>query len=316
MPIDKRLPKFFPPVGIPGLTKPTLAERWALLQHFGVSSVFGVYSIPEAHIGYGLEQDPLFSAIEGIATERANAAAQIVVQGTLAYAHVEEFPYAVERYIPIDIYSEGQEPSDVGEVVVSLNNLFRQLGFNVVTHPNIAISSTHSRAVIQTRRMTPEELQKLEGLYSKALEHLDTKKDHNSADQGTSDDLENQKTLEEIIKLQVEVRKIETVDTKLAQAQIKQAEEETKKAIAERVSAATDAFNKLASALLKISVAVTLLIGGISLASTPPDGREPAPHATTQVKKADKTSNIKRLGDFLEKLAAQEEAAKKLAGGE
>jgi hypothetical protein len=75
-----------------------------------------------------------------------------------------------------------------------------------------------------------------------------------------------------------------------------------------------DAFNKLASALLKVAVGISVVIGTISLASRPSD--TPEPHKIIHVKKTSKANNLKRLAEFLEKLQEQEEAAEKKAGPE
>jgi hypothetical protein len=79
------------------------------------------------------------------------------------------------------------------EVAQCFNVLFGELGFNVISHPNIVISSTHVRAAIQTRAMTAHELQALENLMSTAFQHMDGTRATNDGTEGISDNFELQK---------------------------------------------------------------------------------------------------------------------------
>src|SRR5580704_26372 len=80
-------------------------------------------------------QNPLFEGFENRERERASASARIVTQGSMAYLHADEFSYPVERFIPIDIYSEDWEPHEVIDVATALNALLVALGFGVLAYP-------------------------------------------------------------------------------------------------------------------------------------------------------------------------------------
>ena len=156
MPTKKR------PLGVPFSVQPGITD--VLLEDFQPGFSFAQFDPKTGKfrwLGQGRivhqrpTDDPVLAAIERITAERAKASAQIVVQGTMAYAHTKDFSYAVERCIPVDFYSEAED-AQISEVVESFNNLFQALGFAVITHPDIAHSSVHRRSVVQTRPMTAE----------------------------------------------------------------------------------------------------------------------------------------------------------------
>src|SRR5690349_18188859 len=70
--------------------------------------IFQLVDVPplEQLLGVRKRHDPLLEAIVGRARERAITSAQLVTLGTLSYVHADDFPYQIERYIPIDIYLE------------------------------------------------------------------------------------------------------------------------------------------------------------------------------------------------------------------
>ena len=117
-----------------------------------------------------MRYDPLLAAIERRTEERADAAAQVVVQGSLAYFSAKDFPLSIERHIPVDIYSKGDGAEAAFEALKIVVNV---AGLNLIRHPVTVKGSTHIRATIETPPATPEEARELEASFVAVFENTD-----------------------------------------------------------------------------------------------------------------------------------------------
>jgi hypothetical protein len=104
--------------------------------------------------GYALTEEPgLFSAVEenlnvalGLARESVRSAAeQIVVQSTIVYLNSEAVDFAVERYIPVDLYFDDWNPNRFRRVNRALDLRCKSIGLEYIQYPGVARSSTHGR---------------------------------------------------------------------------------------------------------------------------------------------------------------------------
>ena len=283
-------------------------------------TIFG-HTIGDEELAYAMGQfaarhDPLFSAIASRTLERDRASSRTVVQGSLAYASADEFPSMVERFIPVDIYSEDGDPESAVTVARAIIKLTRALRFGFVLHPGIARSSTHLRGAIQTAPMTAEQLKETEENLAVVLLGLDSA---NASD--TEDPASLKRENEALIKLleaQLAKPKPEA-DDKQKEADLSKTKAETGKIWAETFSVAMEAVQKLSKAMLTASLGVSIIIGttALSSSSSEPKGQAPEPgKKEIRATKTDKKTNLARLAEFLTKLAEQEEAAAKLSGGE
>lgn len=234
------------------------------------------------------------------------AMGETVIQGSLAYLHPDALPTRVKRFIPVDIYTDSPgRTKDLDEAVAYLRILFRVLGFRLAVHPGVALSSVHRRAAIETAPVTAEELTLVEGHLAAFLKNFEKISEVGEADkESRADDLELRKTIAELLKLQAETEK--------TRAETEKIQAEKAKIRAERVSAVVEAFNKLGSALLKIAAGVSIVIGTTVVASS--KAETPGQGHVIQVQRTTKKDNIRRLGEFLEKLGAQATEGEKTAG--
>lgn len=284
-----------------GRRQASLAERLGLAPYLKRSEdILGIYNIdPMERVwveGSSYRPDPLWGAIESRALERARTSAELVTQGTLAYVHADAVPYRVERYIPIDIYLEETDVAALIELDGAVRDLFETLGFEYITYPAVAISSTHGRGALKTSPMTPSELKKTESGIAKGLRHLNG---NNKGGDSAKDDVG---ALLEVAKLQAELN--------LANQEIERSKAETKKANAEREAAVMDKRDKIASLLLKGVGVVALTIGTWVATGSGQTGNAPVdPPAKVgraiNSQKTDKASHLKQFGEFLKKLAEQ-----------
>jgi hypothetical protein len=285
--------------------RPTLAERLWYRQHFGFQDVIEVFDIDPARsweraVHEQLAEDPLWGAIESRARERAIAAAQLVTQGTLAYAHAEDAAFRVERYIPVDIYIGKTDVESLREVTAAIAELFAALGFEYISYPAVALSSAHGRGSLKTRPITIDELNKTEGLIASGLDFNGHSVEQSAPTENSN--VEKLKSLLELKKLQTEID--------LAGQEIKKSKAETEKADAERDAAVMDKRNKFASLLLKIAtagVAISVGIGTFYMESNPPQ-EQAKPVVTVQTHSVERSSHLKDFGKFVTKLAEQAEA--------
>lgn len=247
-------------------------------------------------------RDPLSGIFGNVALERADTNAQLVTQGTLAYVHADEVPYRVERYIPVDIYLEETDLPTLVGLRDAVRDLFETLGFEYVSYPGIAMSSTHTRGVVKTGPMTSKKLERADGLIAAGLDHLNGKNGKGKASVGQ--DIKAKKALLELANLQAQ--------TRLAEQEIDRSKAETEKFNAERAAAVMAKRSKLASLLLNVVGSVAITIGTVILTFSGPSNQPKTPVVPPKVGQVITTQRVRRathivqLGNFFEKLAAPE----------
>ncbi len=254
------------------------------------------------------EREPaaLSRTLDEISTEWSVNAAQLVLQGSMAYASAEQFPQRVKRFIPVDLYSPEWSPTDTASVSLALQDFVESLGFKYVSHPSVLRSSTHARGAIETRPMTVDELRQTELLLHTALGALNSSQSQAVVVKADElKELEAQKAIAEIQKLQAETMKAHAEAGKNV-AETEKIHAETRKVKAETVSASVEALGKLGTAILKASVGISVLIGTTSISA----GHADLPHKQTVVEKVPCSENFKQLSKFLEKVCEPEEPFK------